>query len=97
MGFYFIFKLPGCGKTWCTSIFPGLFSPSEADLRGAALPLTAVSLLTALWQNCQLALPGSRALLQGLSSQLLEFTLRWKHLYLENLLGGNLAAAGDES
>lgn len=70
---------------------------SEVDLCDAVLPLVAVSLLTALWQSCQLALSRSQAHLQSLSSQLLEFTLCWKHLCLENLLGGNVAASGDES
>lgn len=74
--------------------FLAFFFPSEVDLCGA-VPLIAVSLLTALWQSCQFVLPRSQAHLQSLSSQLLEFTLHWKHL--ENLLGGNLAAAGDES
>lgn len=69
---------------------------SEVDLCDAMLPLIAVSLLTALCYGCQLALPRSQAHLQSLSSQLLEFMLCWKHLYLENLLGGNLAASGDE-
>lgn len=48
---------------------------SEVDLCDAVLPLIAVSLLTALWQSCQLALSRSQAHLQSLSSQLLEFML----------------------